>query len=153
SAALVISHTRPAVPTGRDPTLGSALVAAAALGLGCAVALALVGAQHFGTEPAPLLQWTLSSTAPLALVLIGLGLMVTRTDPPVSRPRGDRQPWQDRLLFPLSAQVLVVLSTVSIVASIVDVPPVASTLWWKMQHVGAFAVGWAIALLVPANPW
>ena len=153
SAALLASHTP---PHGRDPTLGSALILIAALGLGGAGAIGLIGAQHFGTQPAPLLGWTLTSTAPLALVLIGLGLVVGRTGPP-PRPSSSSKPllarWRDHLMLPLPALALAAVSTVALVAAAVGEPTVDPALLWQMQHIGAFLIGWAIAFLLPVNPW
>jgi len=41
----------------------------------------------------------------------------------------------------------------AIVGSYVDVPHVESELWWRLEHVGAFGTGLAIAFLVAADPW
>jgi hypothetical protein len=135
SVALAVSYTRRSAPAGPDPALGSALILVAALGVGSAGALSLIGAQHFGSEPAPLLRWTLASTVPLAVILLVLGLVVARTAPPGSPGQVARAPWRDRLMLPLPALALAALSTVVIVASIVGLPPVDSDWWWRMTRI------------------
>jgi hypothetical protein len=151
SVALAVSHLRPTAAAGPDPALGSALVLVAVLGVGSAGALSLIGASRFGTDPAPLLRWTLASTVPLAAILLTLGLLVARTAPPAPSG-GAHAPWRDRLRLPLPALALATLSTVVIVASIVAIPPVDSDWWLRMTRIGAFFTGWAVACLLPVHP-
>jgi hypothetical protein len=152
SVALAMSHLRPTASAGPDPALGAALVLVAVLGVGSAGALSLIGASRFGTDPAPLLRWTLVSTVPLAAVVLTLGLLVARTAPPVPGA-GAWAPWRDRLRLPLPALALATLSTVVVVASVVGIPPVDSDWWLRMTRLGAFFAGWAVACLLPVNPW
>lgn len=135
-----------------DPALGSGLILVGVLGAGAAGALGLIGAAQFDVGPVPLLRWTLSATAPLAMVLIALGLVVARTSPP-GAPLVVPTPWPQRLRFPLPALLAGCLSTVVIVAAYVGVPYVDPDLWWRMERVGAFVLGWAVALMLAADPW
>jgi hypothetical protein len=152
AVALAVSRLRRTASAGPDPGLGSALVLVAVLGVGSAAVLSLIGASHFGADPAPLLRWTLASTVPLAAVLLTLGLLVARTGPPAPGARTPA-PWRDLLRLPLPALTLAALSTVVIVASVVDIPPVDSDWWLRMMRIGAFFAGWAVAFLLPVNPW
>jgi hypothetical protein len=153
SAALLAAHTRTRIPSGRDPKLGSWLSLAAVLGAGVAAALSLITAQHFDTSPAPLLAWALIATTPLAGAVAGLGVVLTRTEPPRHVATGMQAPWQEQLAFPLPTLTLAALSTVAIVAATVNIPVTDKDLWWQLQHIGGYCLGWSIAFIPTINPW
>jgi hypothetical protein len=153
SAALLAAHARPRSPSGRDPKLGSWLSLAAILGIGVATALSLVTAQHFDTSPAPLLVWALFATTPLAGAVAGLGVVFTRTEPPRQVATGAQTAWQEQLFFPLPALSLAALSTVAVVAAMVNIPVTDKDLWWQLQHIGGYGLGWSIAFIPTINPW
>jgi hypothetical protein len=130
---------------GRDPGMGAALALVAALGAAAAVVLSLLGAVRFDMEPAPLLRSTLLATVPLAVVVAALGLFVGRTSTPAA--------WPEWLRFPLEAVLVAGVSAASIAASHLGFPSVPSELWWRMEHLGAFGMGVAVALILVHDPW
>ena len=146
STALAVSDLRtirsakPDNPDGPDPKLGSALMFAAALGVGLAAMFALVGGAHFGFSPGPMLTWTLWATVPAAIVVAILGLLAGRL--------AVRGGWPDRLRFPVEASAVAAVSTAAVVGSYVAIPFDDRNTWWTMEHAGAIGIGYAVAWLV-----
>jgi hypothetical protein len=136
-----------AAPTGPAPGLGAGLFTAAVTGVIVATVLALLGAATYGVAAAPLLRWALVSTTPLAVILVTLGVAVTRSTPPAGRA------WPDLLQPPTTAVLVGGTSTVVLVATYRAVPRIDSDLWWTTEHLAAFGLGWAIALLLTADLW
>ena len=122
---------RPAA--GPDMALGAGLLLSAALGVGGAVALALLGAVSYGVSPAPLLAWTLLSTLPLAAVLVALGVVVTRAGPPAGGP------WWQLLQAPLPAVLVGAVSTAVLAAAHGGVPPCRTA--WRGRPSISLATG------------
>ena len=83
--------------------------------------------------------------AALAVAVAALGLGIARAPGAVA--------WRDGLRFPLDAVLVAGVSTASLVASHLGVPDVPSELWWRMEHLGAFGMGVAIALILVRDPW
>jgi hypothetical protein len=149
STALAVSDVRTirsgtVRQTGPDPNLGSALVFAAALGVGLAAVFALIGGASFGVDPLPILAWTVGSTLVMAGAVATLGVLASRL--PTAKA------WRDRLRFPVEASVLAAASTVAVVGSYVAIPIGDRNAWWSMEHLGALGMGWAVAYLVTRRP-
>jgi hypothetical protein len=136
---------------GPEPVLATGLLVAAVVGVGGGLMLAVQGGAVYAVSPQPMLRWALASTVPLAVVLAVVGLVAMGLAPP--RSRSGVMPWREVVRPPAAAVVVGGLSTVVLVAAITGYPRVDSDLWWRMEHLAGYGLGWAIALHLLTNPW